>query len=285
MAEKLVLSFKRNGSFAIRNGWFDKAITVWNENNGDSKIFSNANGVAYLGVGANMVPSIRYWLIAAGLLTKGLKKTPFTELLEIYDPYFENINTWWLIHYSLATNLKECPVFYAFFNGVDRNKGTKSDYLRLIQNYFETLGQTPNESYVESDFSVCINSYCDSRKDEEETPEDNYTSPLSKLGLIKKYGRDGIEKIEQDSSTIDYKLIYLSFLNAFEKEDSFTIDDALTREKGPKKIFNISRAAMISFLDHMQRKDLITFNRTAGLNTIYFKKKIDKDELIKDILK
>ena len=53
------LKFKRNESFYIRDGWFQKALHVLATNN--ENIFSGIKGVDLLGIGANMVKSLRYW--------------------------------------------------------------------------------------------------------------------------------------------------------------------------------------------------------------------------------
>ena len=51
------LRLKRHGSFSIREGWFEKAIDSIKEN--EQSVFSKGNGVAILGIGANMVTSLR----------------------------------------------------------------------------------------------------------------------------------------------------------------------------------------------------------------------------------
>ncbi len=278
--------FKGNESFYIRTGWFEKALTVMNENK-DVNVFSSANGVSYLGVGSNMVSSIRYWMIAAGLLEKQKNiATDLSKLIYEIDPYFEDINTWWIIHYNLATNLIDCPVNYAFFNLVDRKKATREEFAKIIYSAIkDKCGIEAKEDYIKSDLSVCIRSYSpDEIIEEWKTPEDNYTCPLWQLGLLRKIGQNEVVKTEPSLDAINYKVVYLSLLRAFEDVNGFTIDDALSKEKGPGVIFNISRSTMISLIEKMQKQGLVSFNRTAGLNTVYFEKKKKDNEVVKDIL-
>ena len=73
------LRLKRHGSFSIREGWFEKAINAVNEN--EKSVFGKTNGIAILGVGSNMVASIRYWLNTAGIIDSNSRLTGFGNLL------------------------------------------------------------------------------------------------------------------------------------------------------------------------------------------------------------
>lgn len=67
--------------------------------------FSDIDSVAKLGVGKNMVTSIRFWLRAFGLSDTD-KVTNIAEYLlnseTGRDPYTEDLNTLWLLHFMLV---------------------------------------------------------------------------------------------------------------------------------------------------------------------------------------
>ena len=67
MAKNNNLKFKKNESFYIRDGWFDKAINTIYES--EENIFAKNNGIINLGIGANMVKGLRYWLRASGIIS------------------------------------------------------------------------------------------------------------------------------------------------------------------------------------------------------------------------
>ena len=278
------LRFKGNESFSIRNGWFDKAFSVIAENN-TTKIFSAKDGVTKLGIGSNMVVSLKYWLKCSNLLSND-ELTPLAELIMEKDPYFEKISTWWIIHYNLVTNLNDCSLFYVFFNGIKRKKGTKEEFAKDISNYIKnTLNESPKDLYIDSDLSVCIKSYSIDPVDKEKTPEENLSCPLTMLGLLKKTSKGEFEKTEPNINTLDINLIYLSLLDVFESKDEFLIDDALTIEKGPGRVFNLTRSTLFSYIEKLQKEEVLSLNRTAGLNVVYFKEKKQREDIIKEIIR
>ena len=67
--------------------------------------FNDADAVVRLGVGKNMVTSIRYWLRSSGLATDNDELLPVAhELLAANgrDPYVEDEPTVWYLHYLLV---------------------------------------------------------------------------------------------------------------------------------------------------------------------------------------
>ncbi|MEJ7662184.1 MAG: DUF4007 family protein [Hymenobacter sp.] len=67
--------------------------------------FNDADAVVRLGVGKNMVTSIRYWLRAFGLANDSDELLPVAhELLAAHglDPYIESEATVWYLHYLLV---------------------------------------------------------------------------------------------------------------------------------------------------------------------------------------
>ncbi|MGH6628336.1 MAG: DUF4007 family protein, partial [Burkholderiales bacterium] len=90
-------------TFPCRYTWLPKAVRGLREN---PKLFSDeADAMVNLGVGKNMVRSIRFWSQVAGVATGGAKGgghllTKFgTTLLgeRGLDPFLEDIRTLWLI--------------------------------------------------------------------------------------------------------------------------------------------------------------------------------------------
>ena len=65
MSNQYEIKIKAHESFYIREGWLRKGLTAVEE---DGTIFSNAiNAIDTLGVGSNMMKSIKYWLRVTGL--------------------------------------------------------------------------------------------------------------------------------------------------------------------------------------------------------------------------
>ena len=98
----IALKLKRNESFSIRDGWIDKAI---NSLISEENIFYKNNGIRILGIGANMVKSLKYWLFASRIIEgKDNALSNFGKLIFKFDRYLEDNFTWYLIHYFLCSN-------------------------------------------------------------------------------------------------------------------------------------------------------------------------------------
>ena len=69
--------------------------------------FSSPDAVATLGVGKNMVASIRFWFRAFGLSVNDIPTSFAQSIFDKecgYDPYLEDEGTLWLLHYFLLTH-------------------------------------------------------------------------------------------------------------------------------------------------------------------------------------
>ena len=129
------LKLKRHESFSIREGWLAKGIKNVKEN---SKTFSSAEATDILGIGTNMVKSLKYWMSAACLINEENRETflsEFGNLIYIYDPYLEDIFCWWLIHIRMMLNIDDAYIYNLFFNKCGKKSFSKRDiYEQLALN-------------------------------------------------------------------------------------------------------------------------------------------------------
>ena len=267
------IKFKKNESFYIREGWFEKALHTINDN--DANIFYKNDGVGYLGIGSNMVKGLKYWLKAANLI-EGLNNnlTEFGELILQYDPYLDDLFSWFLIHYFLTSNKTECPIFYEMFNS-NITKFDKHDAVEYLMHQFSEVDSKVNKKYVEDDFNIFTKSYVN--EDTVSNPEDNYICPLSRLKLMKK-DKDTFTMTKPAYSSMSYLVVYYVLYNLYEGEP-FNIEESFEINNSPFKLFNLDKYMYLQYLDDARRNELVTINRTAGLNTVYF----DKQLSLKDI--
>ncbi len=105
-ADPKKLSFSGHESFQCRSLWLKKGYDF--VNNGHS--FTNEDAVVELGVGKNMVNAIRFWMKAFGLTYENDKPTPLANKLlndvDGWDPYLEDEDSLWLLHYRVGTRPK-----------------------------------------------------------------------------------------------------------------------------------------------------------------------------------
>ena len=282
----MAISFKASQSFVLRDGWVQKAF-IEMEKQPDVNVFSKKDGVIYLGVGSNMVTSIKYWLDAAGIIKPGSKKIPelseLGALIQKYDPFLESTLSWSMIHMRLARNFESAPLFSFLFNCLDVAESfTKESFKEDVSKYIESKGEVPNSQYIEDDFGVLVRSYISTGKSD---PEDNMDCPLSSLGLLKQIGRGQFRKTPISLEVLDIHVVYYLLKSLLGKKDSITFDDAVSLPEGPCKIFNLDRTSLMSILIMLDNAGFVKVTRTAGLNTIYFNRKTYKlKDLFEDVL-
>ena len=263
------LKFKRNESFYIRDGWFQKAIH--SISNSKENIFSGTKGVDELGIGSNMVKGLKYWLIASKIIEATQTKSELSELgklLLLYDPYLETSFSWFLIHYNLVLNYTDAPIFNLVFN-LRLNRFEKNELGKVL---IEMLNeQEIKEAYVLDDLNVFIKTY--TIEDKNGDPEDNYICPLSSLNLIEKKQKDLYLMKHPHYSDLSFLIVYYALNEKYKKQ--FNIEDALHDKNSPVFIFNLDKNMFLQYLDEMKKNDLVTINKTAGLNTVYLNKKMN----------
>lgn len=276
------LRLKRHGSFSIREGWFEKAINSIKES--DKSVFSKENGVSTLGIGANMVTSLRYWLIACGIIfDKNNRLTNFGNLIANYDPYLDSMFSWWMIHKNIVSNKKDAPIFNIVFNQFNIKNFSKNTLNQFIFNYMsENNFDMSNSSQIDADITVFLKTYLNEKIT---NPEDNLNSPLGKLGLLKK-NSDGLYNFIQPSyEELHYLIIYSSILNCIdetEKQNGINIDDLISKINSPTKIFKLDKNLFYLYMNDMKQAGLVTVNKTAGLNMLYLQKDMNEEEIFKD---
>ena len=278
------LRLKRHGSFSIREGWFEKAIYSINKNEKERSIFSKENGVITLGIGANMVTSLRFWLIASEIIhEKNSYFTGFGNLLCEYDPYLDSDFSWWMIHQHLVTNFKDAPVFNIIFNYFNIKNFTKETLNQFIFNYMkENDFDMSNKEQVDADTTVLLKTYI---REKVINPEDNLSSPLGKLGLLKKSSDNLYNFSQPGHENLPYQVVYYSLLNCLddiERENGISIDDLISKYNSPFKIFKLDKNLFYLYLNDMKQAGMITVNKTAGLNMLYLQREMNENEIFED---
>ncbi len=274
------IRMKRHESFSIREGWLTKGLI---EVNKDNKIFSSPDSTDILGIGSNMVKSLKYWMYATTLIFdrgKDIDVSEFGHLINKYDKYFEDDFTWWLIHINLITNLKDSYIYNCFFNKCCSKNFSKQDVYDIISKDLDDRNFEYNEKILLDEVNMIIKTYV--VDDLNDNPENNFNCPLSDLELIKKVGKDNYERIKPSYRKLDYLVVYYLLLKVMEDKEYISIDDLIKIDNGPSKLLNLDKNSINDYLDDMKKNELININRTAGLNMIYLRGKRNLEEIMKE---
>lgn len=249
----------------------------------DVFISKEDNPMDVMGIGANMVKSLRYWLQAIGLTQEPVsgkrtqKLTPFGQLVFAHDKYIEEIGTLYLLHYKLASNKEMATSWYYFFNEFSLSDFAKDDFSTQISNYIKIEDDTANVALrsIEDDFTCIINTYVPRYKTmpNKISAENNIDCPFGEMGLIdilKKEKRHMVyKKVVPSASTFNPWVILAVINDNANGNNELKLSELLTGENNIGRIFNLDSIAMLDVLHEAEKTGEIKIVRTAGMDIIH----------------
>ena len=178
-------TFSGHETFHCKGLWLKKGYDFVKE----GYSFNDEDAVVKLGVGKNMVSSIRYWLRAFGMINQNNEISPLAHFIfdteTGCDPFIEDTQTLWLLHWNLiytnyATIYKQ--VFINFHK--ERKDFSKANVFAFLKRKYldkSFSGVVWNDNTINKDIAMLIRMYV--------TPDTNiyedYSSILLDLNLIK----------------------------------------------------------------------------------------------------
>ena len=280
---EIKLKLKRHESFSIREGWLAKGIKNVKEY---GNVFALQNATDILGIGTNMVKSLKYWMTATKLIeekNREIMLSDFGSIINEYDPYLEDIFSWWLIHINMITNIDDAYIYNLFFNKCNIKTFTKRELYEKLYALLINEKLTFNENILQDEVNMIIKTYTIDEKID--NPENNFICPLSELNLLKKVDRDTYEKNRPEIRNLPFWVVYYIICLLLDDRDNIRIDELLKEENSPAKLLNMDKNLINEYLDEMKKNDLIIINRTAGLNMVYLKKKLSLNEIAEEYFK
>ena len=178
----------RHETFHPRFGWLKKGFELAQK---DSQIFMRDDAPVHLGVGKNMVRSIRYWCTAFKVLEEN-NSTNFSKQLlknDGWDSFLEDPASLWLLHWNLLKPTCEAAAWYFTFFIFRQVEFTKDDLLTELQKWQKTLGKTVVESSLKKDVSCILRMYSSLDVIKSFT-EDSIDCPFQELGIIQNSGNN-----------------------------------------------------------------------------------------------
>ena len=296
--ESSTLKFSGHQTFPVRYGWIYKIIQeVINKKSISNKETIEAQMIS-MGMGKNMVLSIRHWIRVLNLVTCTDKKSQTYELTDLakklfvnnskysaYDEYIDKIGTVWLLHWlaqsipSENAELNTARWFFNHFNGVssDKLRLAKDINLSLI-NHDKELTEATLKKDIDCFFQTYASKYTTSIK----VNEDSFTSPFTELGLLiqidsKHYFAELSERKSLPAEIFAFALIdYIQKKQKYSsdeiKSDETTISfDSLLNDVGsPGKIFRLTSNGLSEKLDEIEilTQGKIAWTDTQGLKQV-----------------
>lgn len=270
-------TFSGHDSFQCRQLWLKKGYDYVLE----GKNFNDEDAVVQLGVGKNMVSSIRFWLKAFNIIDNKDIPTEFGKRLfddeTGYDPFLEDEASLWLLHYQLVKN-GFASIYSIIYNEFRKeklffNKETFVNYVKRIGESNPDLNF--NENTVAKDFIVFANLY--KNDPESKDVEDSFSGILSEIELLKTTGKGKeeqfyIENTERDS--LPEAVVLYTILENSNYGNSISLNSLEFDLNSPGSIFALNRSGLMNKISEIvsESKDII-FTDQAGIKELQFKKK------------
>lgn len=279
-------SFSGHESFPCKTLWLKKGYDFVKE----QKDFNAPEAVVDLGVGKNMVASIRYWYKAFGLSkdidTNWLADYIF-DTMSGKDPFVEDLGTLWILHFLLVYT-GEASIYNMFFSEfqIERRVFNKEQVISFIKRKMIEggKGNLYNENTVKKDVGVLLQNYCLPRNAQS---NEDFTTLLMDLDLLRQ--TDKTDKNEENKVyyyfNVDGKRqvipeIFLFALLTVKNKSDNTIPYETLYELG--LMFCMDNLEVIDMLKLLSEtySDSLTYSDVAGIRQLQFTKQMDAKQVL-----
>lgn len=291
------MRFKAHQSFFVRKGWISKGLNAVVDDRRMLMPSSSKKAMDELGLGANQVVALRYWLQAMGLIeyADGRKRehvlTELGKLVLEQDPYTEETGTLFALQCNLASAQEEATAWYFFFNEFNMSVFGREDFTQALERYVFTYNDRKDVALasLESDFNCIIGTYVphDRMSGKPVSPESVLDCPLGDLGLVDIENRSErtFRKTPPNLNTLPAVLVLFAICSMREhladgsgRQAEIPIETLLNGPFSPGRVYNLDSVGLLDKLYELQNNDCLRINRTAGLDVV----RILTDDLTKE---
>lgn len=245
-----------------------------------------------MGMGKNMVLSVRHWIRALNLVTcvesqeQVYQLTPLAEHLfthkkghSAYDEYLDKIGTIWLLHWLLQSissrnsELNASRFFFNYFNGIKVKKEFLATEIKeALANHEKGL----TEATLNKDIDCLLQMYAHKSLQSNKINEDSFTSPFTELGLLKQEDTKSYlaELSRRPSLPVEiftYALIdYIQRKHEGSSVNTLSFNELLNGAGSPGRVFRLSSAGLSEKLDQVESLTVgkIAWTDTQGLRQV-----------------
>ena len=246
--------------------------------------FNSSDAVVHLGVGKNMVSSIRYWLRCFNI-TSDDKLTDIAHYLfdneNGKDPYLEDLGTLWLLHF-LIVNKTEATLYYLLFAGLQKErkffeKQQVANYVKRVMTEQNKFNQY-NENTVKKDIATLLQMYVLPQKNK---TYDDFSSLLIDLELIR---HDADAKNYVFNIEGKQKLPWQIFLYAIivTKGIDNSVSYDVLQELGMIFCMNDMEVIEMCKVIETNKPNIIRYSDTAGIRQLQFIGQINKESVLEE---
>jgi len=251
-------SYARHETFHVRFGWlkkgFDRAAA-------SPDVFLAEDATVRLGVGKNMVRSIRYWCRAFKLLADD-RPTEFGRRLlgaDGWDPYLEDPASLWLLHWRLLEPTCDAAAWYFAFNHLRSAEFTAETLTDELTRFATQDGTRVAESSLKKDATCILRMYATQvAGGRKRFSEDSLDCPFAELGLIDRVGDARHYRFRMgEKRSLPPEVVAAAVLEFAARRSSqastVSIASLLYEPGSPGQVFKLTESALYAAIERVVR--------------------------------
>ena len=272
-------TFSGHESFTCKTLWLKKGFDFINRDYN----FNAPDAVVQLGVGKNMVASIRYWMRAFNM-TKNDELTPLaTYLLDTdkgKDPFIEDLGTLWLLHFMLVSS-EEATLYNWLFVRLQKERKIfdRQNVVSFVHRLMVEDGKQSiyNENTVKKDIGVLLQNYVLPQKSK---TLDDYSALLIDLDLIRTTdGKTYIFNIE-GKRQIPWEIFLYAIITMKRKDNTVSYD--LLQDIGLMFCMNDMEVIDMCKTIESHKKNHVRYSDTAGIRQLQFIDELNSEDILNE---
>jgi hypothetical protein len=272
------LRFSGHQTFPFRYPWMPKAIQGLAE---DPNLFFREDALFRLGVGKNMVASIRYWAEAMELawFDSRTQTAGATELgahlfgAEGWDPYLEYSGTAWLLHWMLVETPERASTWHYVFSRWQKDEFAKEEMTQWLAD--QAANSTSTRATLGSiarDVDTFVRSYLAPARAPRTLAEESFDSPLVELGLLRSLDGKHFMLNKGPKPTLPIEVFVFAMLRFWKavapNQLTLQFEQLLYGAGSPGRAFLLSENAFASMLERIPPWTGLRYDESSGLRRV-----------------
>jgi len=276
------LTFTGHQTFSFRYAWLSKGVLGVKE---DPNVFFRDDALVKLGVGKNMVDSIRHWCESLDLITVDGRAgyaslRPLARLLfgkdrreKGADPYLEDPGTLWLLHWQLTSRPELASTWHFAFTRWNRGAFTRDELAQwILQLAKQSTAIKSSPASIKRDIDVFLRTYIPAEHDRRRPLEDTFDCPLGELGLIREVDRGIYEFRQGPKPGLPIEILAFAltefWASAAPNQRTLNVERLLFDPGSPGAAFKLTDRALVAMLEHLPADTGMRYDETAGLRVL-----------------
>jgi hypothetical protein len=198
-----------------------------------------------------------------------------------WDTYLEDIGSYWLIHWELATNTHRALIWHLLFGHYYDPEFSKAQFISYCERQLESANFSTTSQMVEREVDCCLKTYVATGKTASKKPtiisEDSLACPLVELELLQFNSEDNLysfnigPKPTLPVPVFGYTL-YQFLAPLLSNRRTFAVDDCLYLPGSPGQLFKLDENSLVIYLEELEKltDGQLRLQESLGLRQLYF---------------